>query len=52
MCDRVLIINKGEIVAAGTLAELRQMRGEGSLEDIFLSVTGGSEYAEIAEVLK
>ena len=52
MCDRVMIINKGEIVAAGTLAELRQMRGEGSLEDIFMSVTGGSEYAEMAEVLK
>jgi ABC-2 type transport system ATP-binding protein len=52
MCDRVMIINKGEIVAAGTLEELRAMRGEGSLEDIFLSVTGGEEYAEIAEVLK
>lgn len=52
MCDRVMIINNGEIVAAGTLAELRSMRGDGSLEDIFLSVTGGAEYAEMAEVLR
>lgn len=51
MCDRVVIIDKGLIVASGTLAELRHMRGEGSLEDIFLNLTGGAEYAEIAEVL-
>jgi ABC-2 type transport system ATP-binding protein len=51
MCDRVIIINQGEIVAAGTLAELRATEGHGSLEDIFLAVTGGAEYAEIAQVL-
>ena len=51
MCDRVLIINQGAIVAQGTLAELRAGGGEGSLEDIFLSLTGGAEYAEMAEVL-
>jgi ABC-2 type transport system ATP-binding protein len=52
MCDRVLIINKGEIVAAGTLEELRALRGQSSLEDIFLSVTGGAEYDVLAEVLR
>jgi ABC-2 type transport system ATP-binding protein len=51
MCDRVVIINKGEIVASGTLAELRSQGREGSLEDIFRSLTGGAEYAAIAEVL-
>jgi ABC-2 type transport system ATP-binding protein len=52
MCDRVIIINKGQIVAAGTLAELRsRSQGQGSLEDIFLNLTGGAEYAEIADVL-
>jgi ABC-2 type transport system ATP-binding protein len=53
MCDRVMIINQGRIVAAGTLAELRAggSGGAGSLEDIFLALTGGAEYAEIAEVL-
>ena len=44
MCDRVVIIDKGEIVAAGTVAELRG-DATGTLEDIFLSLTGGAEYA-------
>ena len=52
MCDRVIIINNGDIVASGTMAELRHLRGEGSLEDIFLSVTGGAEYAELVDILK
>ena len=52
MCDRVIIINEGEIVASGTMAELRHLRGESSLEDIFLSVTGGADYAELSDVLK
>jgi len=53
MCDRIGIIDKGKLVAAGTMDELRQLgQGESSLEDIFLGLTGGAEYAEIAEVLK
>jgi ABC-2 type transport system ATP-binding protein len=50
MCDRVCIINQGEIVAAGTLEDLRA-GGDASLEDIFLSLTGGAEAAAIAEAL-
>jgi len=53
MCDRIGIIHQGRLIAAGTMAELRALgRGEGGLEEIFLSLTGGAEYAEIAEVLK
>jgi ABC-2 type transport system ATP-binding protein len=53
MCDRIGIINKGELIAIGNMEELRSLgKGETSLEDIFLSLTGGAEYAEIAEVLK
>ena len=51
MCDRVVIIDKGRVVAIGTMAELRARQSRDSLEDIFLSLTGGSEYAELAEVL-
>jgi ABC-2 type transport system ATP-binding protein len=52
MCDKVMIIDHGRIVASGTVAELRSgSSGSGSLEDIFLTLTGGAEYAEIAEVL-
>ncbi|HEX9017727.1 MAG TPA: AAA family ATPase, partial [Anaerolineaceae bacterium] len=56
MCDRIGIINKGKLVAVGTLDELRSLgkneEGGASLEDIFLDLTGGADYAEIAEVLK
>ncbi len=56
MCDRIGIINKGKLVAVGTLDQLRSLgkaeENGASLEDIFLELTGGAEYAEIAEVLK
>jgi ABC-2 type transport system ATP-binding protein len=54
MCDRIGIINKGQLIAVGTMNELRTLdtTGRTSLEDIFLSLTGGVEEAEIAEILK
>lgn len=53
MCDRIGIINDGKLIAVGTMQELRTFgKGETSLEEIFLNLTGGAEYAEIAEVLK
>jgi len=54
MCDRIGIINKGELVAIGTMDELRHLgqSGESSLEDIFLGLTGGADEAAIAEILK
>ncbi len=53
MCDRIGIINQGRLIATGTMAELRALgQGESSLEDIFLGLTGGAEYAEMAEVLR
>ncbi|SRR6266542_2604838 len=60
LCDRLVIIDKGRIVASGTMAELRGQvaagvdgeRGAGSLEDIFLRLTGGADYAELAAVLR
>jgi ABC-2 type transport system ATP-binding protein len=53
MCDRIGIINQGRLVAVGTMEELRALgKGERSLEDIFLELTGGAEVAEIAEVLR
>ena len=53
MCDRIGIIDKGRLIAVGSMDELRSLgKGETSLEDIFLDLTGGAEYAEIAEVLR
>jgi ABC-2 type transport system ATP-binding protein len=51
MCDRVGIIANGRIVAVGTLDELRAGAQAASLEDIFLSLTGGAEEAAVAEAL-
>jgi ABC-2 type transport system ATP-binding protein len=54
MCDRIGIINKGQLIAVGTMDELRTLdqTGQTSLEDIFLSLTGGAEETAIADILK
>ncbi len=40
LCDRIAIINKGKIIAQGTMEELRALEGtEGTLENIFLELT-------------
>ncbi len=54
MCDRVAIINKGKIIALGTMEELRlkSQKHDKSLEDIFLELTGGSEYDEVLKYLE
>jgi len=53
LCDRIAIIQAGEVVAQGTMQELRDRvaGGEGHLEEIFLKVTGGEEVAELAAAL-
>ena len=52
MCDRIAIIQNGNIVACGTMDELRQLTQEGlSLEDLFLRLTGGEEAQELSAVL-
>src|SRR6202048_3405804 len=54
LCHRVGIIDHGQVIATGTLDELRaQAQPEGeSLEDIFLQMTGGSEERELAAYLR
>lgn len=39
LCDRMLIVDHGRLVASGTIDELRARHGDGSLEDAFLDVT-------------
>jgi ABC-2 type transport system ATP-binding protein len=54
LCDLLAIIHEGNIIARGTLDELRSQAdaGEAHLEEIFLKVTGGTEVAEIVAGLQ
>jgi len=53
VCDRIIIMDGGKIVAEGTAQELKTKAGsEGStLEDIFLKLTGTSDTHAIIEAL-
>jgi ABC-2 type transport system ATP-binding protein len=54
LCDRIAIINQGEIIAFGTMDELRSQAQAGGahLEEIFLKVTGGEAMSDIIESLR
>ncbi|WP_266369096.1 ABC transporter ATP-binding protein [Tellurirhabdus rosea] len=47
--DRIVIINRGEVIANGTFDELRHLRESGSLEQLFTQLTGSSEQSAVAE---
>lgn len=53
MCDRIAIIDHGEILAEGNMQELQTLSKQGSksLEDIFLELTGGNEVKDIIKEL-
>lgn len=43
LCDRIVVIAKGRVVAQGTADELRAQTGETNLEDAFVKVIGSEE---------
>jgi sodium transport system ATP-binding protein len=43
LCDRIGIINRGKLLAEGSLAELRGRFGKQDLEDIFVDVVGDGQ---------
>jgi ABC-2 type transport system ATP-binding protein len=53
LCHRIGIILGGKLIELGTVAELRRKASadDSSLEDIFLSLTGGHEYASLLQNL-
>ena len=46
--DRILLLNKGEIIADGSFAELQAKNKEGTLEQIFNQLTGFDQHEETA----
>jgi sodium transport system ATP-binding protein len=43
LCDRIVIIAKGEVAADGTAEELMERSGCGTLEDAFVKLIGTEE---------
>jgi sodium transport system ATP-binding protein len=43
LCDRIVIVAKGKVVASGTADELRAQTGESNLEDAFVRAIGSDE---------
>ena len=57
LCDRIAIIQEGEIIAAGTLGELRARAGMGGdeaarLEAVFLKLTTDEDMEEVVRALR
>jgi sodium transport system ATP-binding protein len=48
LCDRVAIMHRGQILAEGTLEQLREAHGENDLEEIFFQLISGHEEAGAA----
>ena len=43
LCDRIVVIAKGRVVATGTADELRAQTGQDNLEDAFVRIIGSEE---------
>jgi ABC-2 type transport system ATP-binding protein len=53
ICDRVVILNRGAVVASGTVATLRERAGLGGsgLEEVFLALTGTGDLSDVVAAL-
>ena len=51
ICQRITILDKGRILAEGSMEELRSGAKESNLENIFLSLTGSSDIQGIVEAI-
>lgn len=49
LCDDIVIVAEGCVVAQGSPDALREQTGLDSLEDVFVKLTTGARYAELAE---
>lgn len=51
VCDRIILINQGTIVADGSFETLQESLGKGSLENIFAQLTAGESLQGVASSL-
>ena len=49
LCERVVIIDKGKVVADGSVKELKEMTKRSSLEEVFSELTHAEDLGEIAK---
>lgn len=49
LCDRIVVIAQGTVVAEGTADDLRRLTGQSDLEDAFVSLAGLGTEAEAVE---
>jgi ABC-2 type transport system ATP-binding protein len=47
LCDRIGIINRGELVAVGTIDELLAKTGKDTLEKAYIDITGGVQQKDL-----
>ncbi len=54
LCDRLAVIDRGRVIASGTMGDLRRLAAadEAGLEEIFLRITRGATDWEIARILE
>jgi len=54
LCDRLAVIDRGQVVAGGTMEDLRRAAAteDAGLEEVFLRITRGASDAEIDRVLE
>jgi ABC-2 type transport system ATP-binding protein len=54
VCDRVGILDQGQLIAVGTMEDLRaqaRSNGDTTLEDLFLELTGGEKETDLVNML-
>ena len=49
LSDRIILLNKGIVVADGNFEEIKKTSFEGSLEEIFNELTGFDEYSKLSQ---
>ena len=47
ICDRVAVVDRGRVIASGTVGEVLAMSGTKNLEDAFVALVGGGKWQQL-----